>query len=405
LFRLRRSTISEWFENESNFWKLFTCLLAVLAVLKGVRRPGLWALTHAELDYSFGFVKRGLLGTFYHEIHLWHWHPLWAMFVTETAVLLFLITLMTLRSGLLSQRGGWYIAAAFASSYCVTFLVHLIGYTDIPLAALTVGLLLIRDSRLRFLSGLPIIPVAILIHENYLLLFIPVILFSFFLDGVEESKEVRRKAWTRGLVLCALAVVMALVTSLKPSLSLDQVRLMQTRMSSKVDFPLRSDVFDVLTFSLRHNLSLMWHMYAHSYWWWAEQFLSLCVFGPVLFLLIRRCFRTLESVDRSVSYIRAAVLIATFAPLAMHLLGWDQVRWNTICVLDGYLSLLLINMRFRAARIAVDNAERNFVILVIALNLTSGYGLTDFIAIKSYPFFPPAIKGIVARHDGIVAPL
>jgi hypothetical protein len=405
LFRLRPITISQWFENESTFWKLFTCLLAVLAILKGVRRPGLWALTHAELDYSFGFVKRGLLGAFYHDIHLWRWRQLAAIFVIETAVLLFLIAVMTLRSGLLGQRGGWYIASAFASSYCVTFLVHLIGYTDIPLAALTVGLLLIRDSRLRFLSALPVIPVAVLIHENFLLLFMPVIVFSFFLDGAAESKEVRRKAWARGLILCALAVVIAIVTALKPSLSPDQVRLMQTRMSSKVDFPLRSDVFDVLTFSLRHNSSLMWHMYTHSYWWWAEQFLSLCVFGPVLFLLIRRCFRTLESVDRSVSFIRAAVLIATFAPLAMHLLGWDQVRWNTFCVLDGYLCLLLINIRFRLANLAVDNAERNLVILVIALNLTSGYGLTDFIAIKSYPFFPPVIKGIVARHDGIVAPL
>ncbi len=405
MLRLRPSTISEWFENDSNFWKLFTCLLAVLAALKGVRRPGLWALTHAELDYSFGFVKRGLLGAIYHSIHLWHWRQLAVFFAIETAALLFLITVMTLRSGLLSQRGGWFIAAVFASSYCVTFLVHLIGYTDIPLAALTVALLLIRDSRLRFLSALPVIPVAILIHENFLLLFMPVVAFSFFLDGAAESTEVRRKAWTRGLILGALAVVMAVVTSLKPSLNLDQVRLMQAGMTSRVDFPLRSDVFDVLTFSLRHNLSLMWRMYAHSYWWWAEQLFSLCVFGPVLFLLIRRCFRTLDSADRPATFIRAAVLIATFAPLGMHLLGWDQVRWNTLCVLDGYLCLLLINMRFKLANPGVSNAEKNFAILVIALNLASGYGLTDFITIKSYPFFPPVIKGIVARHDGIVAPL
>jgi hypothetical protein len=373
--------------------------------LKGVRRPGPWAFTHAELDYSFGFIKRGLLGTFYHSLHLWQSRPLTAIFVVELAILLTLLTLLTLRSGLPTRPGGWYIVSAFASSYCVTFLVHLIGSNEIPLAALTIIVLLIQDRKWRFVGALAAIPVAILIHEDFLIIFMPVILLSYFLDGATAAAEVRRKAWTRGLILGTLAVVMALVMSLRPGFRLDQARAMQTQMSAKVDFPLRSDTFDEPTLSLSHNLSLMWHMYTHSYWWWAEQLLSLCVFGPVLFVLIRWCFRSLDSVDGPVSSLRAAVLAATFAPLAMHLLGWDQVRWNTFCVLDGYLCLLLINMRYKLANLVIGNAERNLVILVIALNLTSGYGLTDFITIKSYPFFPPAIKGIVARHDGYVAPL
>jgi hypothetical protein len=403
LDRLRPPGISLWLENEPNFWKLLTWVLGVFAVLKGVRRPGTWPLTQAEVDYSFGFTKRGLQGEIFHGLHLWNARPLGTVFVVELALLFLLLIILTSRSGLVQQGGGWCIAAAFASSYSVTYITNTIGYSEVLGAALALVTLLVRDSRLRFLVASPVIAVGILIHEDFLLLFVPFLLLSFFLDGLVEAT--RRRAWTAGFILSALAIALTLLTSLAPSLPPEQAHRMQASLMSKVDFPLRSEMFRIFTLSLHDNLAIMWQIGRHSYWWWTEQLVSLFVFGPVLWLIIRRCFRTLESVNQATGAIKFAVLLSSLAPLSMHLLGFDQMRWNALCVLDAYVCLLIINMHFQAANVPADRVERNIVILVIALNMASGYGLLDADVVKPYPFFPSAVKGIVARHDGARMPL
>ncbi len=400
---MRLRSISHWLENETNFWKLLTWVLGAFAVLKGVRTPGTWPLTQAEVDYSFGFTKRGLQGEIFHGLHLWHARPIGIVFAVELALLFLLLIILTSRSGLVQQANGWCIGAAFASSYSITYIANTIGYSEILGAALALITLLIRDPRLRFLLAVPVIAVGILIHEDFLLLFVPFLLLSFFLDGVMGAT--RRRVWTAGFVLGALAIAVTLLTSLAPSLPPQQAFRMQTSLLSKVDFPLRIEMFRIFTLSLHDNLAIMWQIGRHSYWWWTEQLISLLVFGPVLGLIIRRCFRTLASVNQATGAIKLAVLLSALAPLSMHLLGFDQMRWNALCVLDAYVCLLIINLHFRPGTVPADRVERNLAILVVALNMASGYGLLDAGVVNPYPFFPSAVKGIVNRHDHVQMPL
>ena len=109
--------------------------------------------------------------------------------------------------------------------------------------------------------------------------------------------------------------------------------------------------------------------------------------------------------DRATTLTKSAVLVAALAPLAMHVVGFDVMRWNSMCVMDTYLCLLLINIRKHGVCLPADSTERNSVILVIALNMASGYGLMDGKNVKGYPFFPSALKKVVAQHDKLQFPL
>ncbi len=393
-----RRTIVNWFENEASFWKLLTFVLGAFALLKGLRPPGTWALTQAELDYRFGFIKRGLSGTVLHAFNIWHARGITVVFSLEFAALVFLLVLFTVRCGLTKQNGGLYITAVFASSYCVTYLIHTIGYSEIPESALVLAVLLVRDTRARFLAALPVTVIGILIHAQFLLIFTPLLLFSFYLDGVFKIAD-RRRMWAYGSGVAIVAMAVTTAVALRRSLRPDQTLQMQTYILSKVDFPLRTDSFMVLVLSLGSNLRLMLHVYGHSYWWWTEQLVSLGVFGPVLFILLRRCLRTLRSMDQTTTLTVSALCLAAFGPLTMHLLGFDQMRWNSMCVMNAYVCLLLINMRKVGVSLHADSAERTSVILVIALNMASGYGLMDGKTIKPYPYFPAAVKEIVGKHD------
>jgi len=66
-----------------------------MAVLKGLRRPSMWAATQAQLDYSHGFIKRGLLGAVYGPLGGDHYGRLSWIFAAELGVFLLLLGLLT----------------------------------------------------------------------------------------------------------------------------------------------------------------------------------------------------------------------------------------------------------------------------------------------------------------------
>src|SRR5579871_1528497 len=51
-------------------WTTLTIAVAIIAALKGVRLPSLWAATQLQLDYSAGFLKRGAMGSLFHLLHI-----------------------------------------------------------------------------------------------------------------------------------------------------------------------------------------------------------------------------------------------------------------------------------------------------------------------------------------------
>ncbi len=194
----------------------------------------------------------------------------------------------------------------------------------------------------------------------------------------------------------------------------EQVDAFATYVYDRADFEVREDFFQVFTNSLGGNFAMMSRFGWHSYLWWAFQAVSLCVLGPPLALLLHFSMRLIQqtaqqTVRRTVRQtappargLKAAVLLATLSPLCMHLLGLDQVRWNTWVVVDAYLALGLLAMHLPGEPLRVSAGERNALVLAIAIGMAAGHGLFNNAQVNPYPFFPKLTQGWIERHDSLL---
>lgn len=372
----------------SSFWTAASALFATVAVLKGLRRPAPWAVSQLRITYLHGFLKRGLLGQLLYTAHLRSLLAVNVFCALELATLLVLLAGFTWQSGLLHRRHNPALVAAFAGSYAVTFLAHLAGYHDIALYALTIAALLVRNPRRRFLLALPLCLVAPLVHELFLLTALPVLLFSFF-TGCDRTS--RRYA----AVLVALAALSTLGLATRPALSPAAVASLTADTVARTPFPFDTRSFGVLGLSLRQNLQLNAHVIRHRWGWWSDSAVAAVVLGPLAFLLLFRSWRLAPG-----GQLRAALLCASLAPLLLNLISWDSVRWATLCALSSFLNLALLQRAAPPSRRATGTiAERHAAILVMGLGLASGHGLMDSARINPYPFFPPALRPTILRHD------
>ena len=174
--------------------------LGVLAFCKGIRQPNDWSYTQAQLDYSAGFIRRGFFGaTLGHWLHL----NLYGHFaVVSTALLLMLMVVLVLlaRSSKLAERmPPGELLAVYASSYSVSYLAHLNGYFDIPLALLCVAPLFVRRTGRRLAAAVCCTLLAIPIHEQFFFAFLPLLIVSvLFGAATAQTAAERRLAWTAG---------------------------------------------------------------------------------------------------------------------------------------------------------------------------------------------------------------
>lgn len=398
-----RAKLREQFSEEQKFWSLLAAVTGCIAVLKGLQLPREWALTQAQIDYSQGFTKRGLLGTVLVHLGLTHYIPLCLVLLALLLAFWALVVLLTRRSGLMRTP---VVVAMFASSYAVTYLTHLVGYLEIVNGTLAILLLLIRSPRLRLLAGVPVIAVASLVHESVLLLFVPVVLLTFVLDGVTApDSSSRTRAWLYGAALAVYSATFSFATSLTAHLSPAKVAALQTTIASRVNYPVRPDFFVIMNWSLADNIKNMPGLILHNKLWSEWQLVSLFVvllptLLPLLWLTLR-AIRSSGLPGTTERLVKIATLVSIFSPLLMNLLGWDAVRWNVLCVLAGYLTFAVLFLYLPKAKLELGPAAKNLMVLLIAINMASGWGLFDSTAVNPYPFFPKVLNAWwQARHPG-----
>ena len=78
------------------FWRYVIPLLAVVAILKTLRKPNLWSYTQAQFDYSTGFMRRGFFGWLLRPAGL----HLYSHFVVISTLLLLLLLFVLTRLAL-----------------------------------------------------------------------------------------------------------------------------------------------------------------------------------------------------------------------------------------------------------------------------------------------------------------
>ena len=114
---------------------------------------------------------------------------------------------------------------------------------------------------------------------------------------------------------------------------------------------------------------------------------SLLLFGPTAAVLSWATFLLLRRwMPGAYRWLYAVVLLATLAPLSLHLVGWDKNRWNELLCLNAFLLLLLVSRLVGGEPVQLPSRLRRACLLVMLLNMATGGGMMDGRHIRPFPF-------------------
>jgi hypothetical protein len=377
------------FADNSRFWGASAILFAVLAILKGLRLPSLWAATQAFLDYRTGIIKRGLVGQVTRALGIPIGH--YDVFVAVSSILLLVFCVVLLcwvRISGVRRLAHGSVLAVFAASFILSFLAQLIGYLEIPAAIVALAALAASASRWR-LAAIFVAGVAgILIHENYVLTFLPVTLLPAFLSAASDRQPLRKLVPVAAVSLVLAAVV--LTVALGAAMTAEQVGTLQAAMSASVDFQPRGDFFPVLTRPIGTNVLLMLEKMTTGSWW-AAQANAFIAFMPAAAFFLWLALRIVDAchTGRERRWIKGALLLAGLCPLTMQFIGWDIYRWYALAGFNSFLVLTIVCFHYlgRAPVLTADpRVVQNVAVLLIAINLATGTGLFDGNHVDTFPF-------------------
>jgi hypothetical protein len=373
---------------EQRFWRWSAVGLGVIAFCKGIREPNAWSYTQAQLDYSTGFMRRGLFGAVLrHPLEL-NLYCHFAVFSTALLLLLFGVLALLARSSKLAQRTPpGELLAVYASSYSVTYLAHLNGYFDIPLALLCVGPLFVRSTGWRLAAAAAATVVGILIHEQFFFAFLPLLVVSvLFGAATARNTTERRLVWAGAALLAMLGLGLMLNFARQGSISLARTEQLRQSIARTTDRPLYPEIFDTISSTPRENMEIMKSIWRRSTYAPA-QVESLLMFAPTAIVLSWATLLLLRRwIPGRYRRVYAGVLIATLAPLRLNLMGWDKNRWNELLVLNAFLLLLAVSRLMGSEPVQLPVRLRRACLLVMLLNMATGGGMLENRHIRPFPF-------------------
>ena len=398
-------------DREQRFWWATIPLFTAISVGKAIRLPNYKSATQAQIDYRLGFIKRGMFGTaFARPLHLEQYqrYTVFSWVVLLATVLLLL--LYTWKSGLRRRVLSGEAAALFFTSYALTYMAHMVGYFEVVLLALTLALLMIKPFWIRLLFSIPVTIFALAIHELFLIVFVPVLLFSFLAQAPgapHEFSEISRKqgpftprtgtAWAACALLLTVSLAVTVRLALRSPLTGVQLESMRSATSQLADFPTDEAMYLVLVRSAADNLVIMRDAVTHASWW-RQQLVSSITMGPTIALLLVTAGLVLRSGGEAPPWLKGAAIGAGLSPLGMHLLGFDVARFNAMVILTSFLVLLTACRYTTGPPVALSPRLRHAVILIMLLNMASGDLLMDGRVVRPFPFIRELPQVLSLRH-------
>ena len=366
------------------------CVLLLYSLLRGLRSPNLWAATHALFNYDYGFTRRGLLGAvlklvdapivYTYAFFFW----LSAALLAANVVLLVVLTAGQFRSRVAAP--AWATLVYF-SGMGVVFMAHTIGYFDQAGLLLALVALSVRDFRQRYALVAIGFSLLILVHETAFVTFGPVLCFILALDASRVPAPGRIRAVAALAAWLTLEVVLVGRSTVNAAAAQDMFAVLQAR----ADFPLRRDAFDVLTRSFADNVVATFAMW-HDESFVAAFLQSAVVALPSIVFILGVAVHALAAGKRGRG-LWAGACVAGLSPLALHLVGWDCVRWNTLAITTSFVVLLAVTRSVGAGHRESDvRGTRGSVALaavavpLVILNLATGVTLFDNREVQSFPF-------------------
>lgn len=376
------------FQDERRYYRLLLVAGGMIAILKGMHMPYSWPATQAQIDYRYGFLRRGLFGEVCRQLHI----PIWryGVFAAVSFVLLgcFLLLLAwsVERSGL-DEAGLGAFSALIAGSFCISFLMNVVGFYDIVMAILVLLVLPVRPPWLQLAAVGAAGILGVLVHELYAIAFLPVSLAGSVRWA--ENDAVRR--WRRWLIVAAvffLPWVLVFSIAHHAAMTPAQGQALTTAIRARVNFEPYDAMLQVLTFSSRDNLQLMLS-FMHAGTWWVEEAIGAVAFIPTALLFLAIACRQ-AAARRPV--VKLWLIASTFSPLLLNFVGFDRYRWLAMVPLNAFLSAIAMffaSGRLSSVNVAAPNpysvAWRHAAVFLLAINLATDVGFFEGQA-RTFPF-------------------
>ncbi len=397
--------LASLFADDRRFWRFFALLAGAIAILKGLRFPVIWAASQAQADYREGFLKRGLFGEVCRRVHL-NIADYRVFAILSLAILAaFLLMLFAFaRSSRMRADSDGPLITLLAGSYCISYLVCMVGYLDILLAILALAVLAIRRPAAQLLAIALVGCFAVLVHEMYAVVFLPLTLLPFLLQTTAPGPEAPPRR-TRSLLYAAIAfllpwIAVAALTAHR-ALTPEQIAALKSSMLARVNFPAEPKVFDIYSLSALGNIRMMGE-YLFTGSWVVLQLLAMAAFLPTTIYFLRLAFHALPEEQRRSPVLRVWMAVIVFGPLAMNIIAYDLYRWAALMSFNALLALLVV-LRARSQRgsreagVLLTPGLRHAACLLIALNLATNIGMFAHEG-KDFPFYQYWSDFVSARH-------
>lgn len=167
----------------------------LITLLRAIRFPNDFAEAHWLIDYRYGFIKRGLIGTLTAILSRYGIAPQTESAISAfsfVALVLFCLFLLYASSRILFtsrwNTDSFLLVAVFATSPYMVMSAHLVGYFDNILVVLSFAsaLLVLRN---RPWPAAWLATLAVLIHESFILVGLPLILLAIYLTTIRMSSD------------------------------------------------------------------------------------------------------------------------------------------------------------------------------------------------------------------------
>jgi hypothetical protein len=337
--------------------------------------PYIWAATQAQIDYRYGFLRRGFFGEVCWQLHVPIWrYGVFAAVSFALLIAMFWLLARSVRKSGLDAAGMGAFSALVASSFCITMLTNLVGYHDILMVLLVLAVMQFRNPSMQVIAALTAGILGVLVHEMYAIAFL----------GVSLAGTVC--LWT-GLAVAAIAPWAIVLAPLGDArLTPAEIARLAAAIRTRVNFPSDDGVlFAIFSNSTGENLDRML-AFMHAGTYWVEESFGLLAFLPTTLFFLALAWRFAG--ERRA--LRWYFTLCTFAPLLLNLLAYDRYRWLAIMELNAMLCAIAVcwsmpRLHSDGGLPAFGPAWRRAAVLLLALNLATDIGLFQGRA-RSFPF-------------------
>lgn len=362
-----------------------------VGVLSGIRLPNIWSVTLYLFDYNFGFSKRGLMGAILSSIFN---TPISYWVLSGVAVFIFvtmLVMLWLLYVKLADiDQNIYLIQILFFTSLGFVFLCHEIGYYDHVGLIVAIACILLPVDTQSIILRVVLISIALLIHEAFLILFLPVVIFDTYIKSVSGGFS---KSVFIPLAIAVIAVGIVVAISIIGKFDIDRREEFIAHLSAKAaDFAIRRDAVQINFRGLTENFLVNYPLWANP-GRIISMFFTIVVTAPVVVFLIANAIgigeRLLECKRRRIN--RYLLALAALSPFALNAIAWDLHRFTVLTQVTSYLvlaSVVLAVGKPASAAPAIPMVGRRVIPLfciILMFNLWSEVTLFNGYQVQKFP--------------------